>query len=100
MRDLMEETGLVDTTIGPVLHMLRSARLAHIHGWQKSGKVSAPVWVFGSGRDAIRVRKPAAVVAKEYRERRKAARHATQITLALAGRGASSVFAMADACAT
>lgn len=71
--ELSEEIGLSSRSCRELLALFKKHKIVHIAGWaqDKGGSLRLPVYAFGEGKDKYRIKTPAALRSKRYRDNKK-----------------------------
>ncbi len=81
--ELMGLSGLSANTVHEYMRALRKEGVVHIGAWEKdaTGRESLRIFKFGPGKDVARRKKSKALIAKECRQRKKAAQRVDPSTV-------------------
>jgi predicted transcriptional regulator len=84
--EVCEKLGMGRTTVTKTLQKLKQSGLLHVGEWRADTKVPTPVYVYGSGVDALKPKKtPRRVTNARYWAARRAKLQQMQVLRALAG---------------
>jgi len=74
--DIVEATGVHETTAARLVHALHKEGVVHITGWVEDtlGRDQTPVFTFGAGADAPRKKLTGAERNRNYRDRKRLAK--------------------------
>lgn len=78
--DIVEATGVHETTAARLVHALHKERVVHITGWVEDtlGRDQTPVFTFGEGADVPRKKLTGAERNRNYRDRKRLAKLLTK----------------------